>query len=150
MKQLTIKEHLSQFKDLHISGVAYELIREVLLPDLLGKEISSILYWSGKNIARKYPLTSEEEIIHFFKDVGWGDLSIKEKKSNVVEFELSSDFITARNQSRKESSYHLEAGFLAQQLEQIQGIITEAYVNNHKRNNHVYFTVQSDKKDPIL
>jgi predicted hydrocarbon binding protein len=149
MKQLTIKEHLSQFENLHTTGLAYELLREVLLPDLLGKEISSILYWSGKSIARKYPLSSDEEIIQFFMDVGWGGLSIKEKKSNVIELELSGEFITARNQSRKETSYHLEAGFLAQQFEFMKGTVTEAYVENQKKKNTVYFTVKSDIKDPL-
>jgi predicted hydrocarbon binding protein len=149
MKHLTLREHLSQFEHLQTSGLAYELIREVVLPDLLGKEMSSILYWSGKNIARKYPLISEDEIIQFFKDVGWGELQIKERKSNVIEFQLSSDFITARNQSRKDSSYHLEAGFLAQQFEHIHEVVTEAYVDNQKRLNIVHITVKSDQKDPI-
>jgi predicted hydrocarbon binding protein len=149
MKQLSIKEHLSQFENLHTTGLAYELIREVLLPDLLGKELSSILYWSGKSIARKFPLSNEEEIIQFFKDVGWGELSIKEKKYSVIELELSGEFITARNQSRKVTSYHLEAGFLAQQLELMQGAVTEAYVENQKKHNNVHFTVKSDIKDPL-
>lgn len=149
MKDLSLKEHLSQFEGLHTSGVAYELIREVLLPDLLGKELPAILYWAGKSIARKYPLSTEEEVIQFFKDAGWGNLSIIEKKSNVVELELRSEFITARNHSRKETNYNLEAGFLAQQFELINQVITESYVEQKKRHNMVHITVKSDKKDTI-
>ncbi|MFZ3588377.1 YslB family protein [Bacillus sp. DJP31] len=149
MKQLTMKEQLSHFEHLHTTGLAYELIREILIPDLLGKELPSILYWSGKNIARKYPVTSEEEIKEFFRNAGWGDLSVVEIKSNGVELELRSDFITARNQSRKGSSYQLEAGFLAQQFEQLQHLVTEAYEDQNKRSNIVHFTVKWDKKDPI-
>lgn len=149
LKDFTIKEQLSQFDGLHTTGIAYELIREVLIPDLLGKELPSILYWAGKNIARKYPVTSEEDIIRFFKEAGWGDLIMKAKKSNGVEFELTGDFIKARNQSRKETSYNMEAGFIAQQYEMLNNVITEAFVEQKKRHNIVHFTVKSDRRDFI-
>ncbi|WP_246940995.1 YslB family protein [Bacillus pinisoli] len=150
MKQTSIKEQLSQFEHLHTSGLAYELIREVLLPDLLGQELPSILYWSGKNMARKYPLTSVDEIISFFEYAGWGSLSILEQKSSEIHFELSGEFITARNQSRKPTSYQLEAGFIAQQLEFIHQLVTEAFEEQKKRNNKVIFIARWDKKDPIV
>jgi predicted hydrocarbon binding protein len=150
MKPSSVKDQLSQFENLHTSGIAYELIREVLIPDLLGQELPSILYWSGKSIARKYPLSTTEEIIHFFKDAGWGDLTIQEQKSSEITFELSGDFITARNQSRKGTSYQLEAGFIAQQIEFIQQMLTEAFEEQKKRNNKVLFTARWDKKDPLI
>ncbi|MBM7660618.1 putative hydrocarbon binding protein [Bacillus mesophilus] len=150
MKQSSVKDQLSQFEHLHTSGIAYELIREILIPDLLGQELPSILYWSGKNIARKYPLSTIEEIIQFFKDAGWGELSILEQKSSEIQFELSGDFITARNQSRKGVSYQLEAGFIAQQIEFIQQMLTEAFEEQKKRHNKVLFTARWDKKDPLI
>jgi predicted hydrocarbon binding protein len=149
MKQPSVQEQLSHFENLHTSGLAYELLREILIPDLLGKELPSILYWSGKNIARKYPLSTIEEIIQFFKDAGWGELAIVDQKSSVLELELVGEFITARNQSRKCSSYQLEAGFIAQQVEHIQQMVTEAYEDQKKRSNKVHFSVKWDKKDPI-
>ncbi|MBM6619795.1 YslB family protein [Bacillus sp. RD4P76] len=129
--------------------MAYELLREVLLPDLLGKELPSILYWAGKSIARKYPVSNEEEVIQFFKDAGWGNLAITSQKANIMEFDLTSEFINARNQSRKETSYNLEAGFIAQQFEQINNVITEAFVEQKKRHNLIHITVKSDSKDNI-
>jgi predicted hydrocarbon binding protein len=150
MKQSSVKDQLSQFEHLHTSGLAYELIREVLIPDLLGQELPSILYWSGKNIARKYPLSTIEEIIQFFKDAGWGNLTIIDNKSSEIQFELAGDFITARNQSRKSTSYQLEAGFIAQQIEHIQQMVTEAFEEQKKRTNKILFTARWDKKDPIF
>ncbi|KAA0549564.1 DUF2507 domain-containing protein [Bacillus sp. BGMRC 2118] len=134
---------------MHTSGIAYELLREILLPDLLGKELPSILYWAGKSIARKYPISSDEELFQFFKDAGWGDLTITLQKSNMIEFGLTSEFIKARNQSRKETSYNLEAGFIAQQYEQMNNVITEAFVEQKKRQNLVHITVKSDSKDSL-
>lgn len=149
MNQSSIQEQLSHFENLHTSGIAYELLREILIPDILGKELPSILYWSGKSLARKSPLKSEQEIIRFFENVGWGTLSITEHKSNEIHFELVSDFITARNKSRKTVSYQLEAGFLAQQFEQIKSVVSEAYEDQKKRTNKVFFTVKWDLKDPV-
>ncbi|WP_456278073.1 YslB family protein [Bacillus sp. AK128] len=149
MKSSSVKEHLSQFEHLNTSGLAYEIIRDILIPDLLGPEMPSILYWSGKNIARKYPLTSIEEIIQFFTDAGWGSLTILEEKTSEIQFELTGEFITARNQTRKVTSYQLEAGFIAQQIEHIQQLVTEAFEEQKKRNNKVLFTVRWDKKDPL-
>jgi predicted hydrocarbon binding protein len=149
MNQSSIQEQLSQFQNLHTTGIAYELIREILIPDILGKELPAILYWSGKNLARKYPLTNDAAIIQFFESVGWGTLSITQQKNNVIQFELISDFITARNKSKKSASYQLEAGFLAQQYEQINQVVSEAYEDQKKRTNKVFFTVKWDKNDPI-
>ncbi len=148
-KQPTLVEQLSHFENLHTTGLAYELIREILVPDLLGQELPSILYWSGKNLARRFPLQTEEEIIEFFNIAGWGELSIVEIKQTSVEFQIRGEFITARNKSRKGTSYQLEAGFLAQQYEQLQHLVTEAYEDQKKRNNVVYITVKWDKKDPV-
>ena len=50
----------------------YELLRETLLPEILGEETPKILYWAGKHIARKYPLDSISDIIRFFPASGLG------------------------------------------------------------------------------
>ena len=34
----------------------YELMRDFLLPTILGKHEKDILYWAGKDLARKFPL----------------------------------------------------------------------------------------------
>ncbi|XRG77323.1 YslB family protein [Rossellomorea sp. GAMAL-10_SWC] len=133
----------------NISGFGYELIRNDLLNDLLGKEQNDILYWAGKMIARKYPLATFEEIIEFFDQAGWGTLTVEEEKKQEVHLTLSSELITYRDQQKKNVSYQLEAGFLAMQIQQQIDVIAETYEEQSKRGDKVKFQVKWDLKDPI-
>ncbi|MDT8859465.1 YslB family protein [Alkalihalobacillus sp. MEB130] len=121
----------------------YDLIRNDVLKDVLGKEHDSILYWIGKSLARKYPLSNEEETIHFFEKANWGILTkVKEKKQLHI-FELQAPWID----SKDERCYQLEAGFLAQQLESWYECITGATYTMKKE--LIVITVETDKRDPI-
>ena len=57
----------TSLEDVSLNAFAYELLREELLPDLIGNDLDGILYWSGRNLARKYPLETIEEVIQFFE-----------------------------------------------------------------------------------
>lgn len=58
---------IASLEDVSLNAFAYELLREEVLPDLIGKELDDILYWAGRNLARKYPLETIEEVIYFLK-----------------------------------------------------------------------------------
>ena len=58
---------ITSLEDVSLNAFAYELLREELLPDLIGNDLDGILYWSGRNLARKYPLETIEEVIQFFE-----------------------------------------------------------------------------------
>lgn len=138
----------SNSSDIPIFG--YELIREILLPSILGKETATILYWAGKDLARKFPLQSMDEIIGFFAQAGWGTLVVKVEGKNELEVELSSPVITDRLHKKDGSTtFKLEAGFLAQQIETHKGVIAECYEHPKKRANKVLFTIKWDTKDSI-
>ncbi|WP_017756048.1 YslB family protein [Calidifontibacillus oryziterrae] len=129
---------------LTIPAFGYELIREALLKDLLGKDYSSILYWSGKNLARQMPLQSLDEIISFYKKSGWGNLEIiKERKGEMI-FSLKSDWIHNRLQREGEISFHIEAGFLAEQIRNAFGHEAEAMEEQKKKTSEVIITVKWD------
>ncbi len=132
-----------------VSGFAYELLRGEVLFNLLGKEIHSILYWEGKNIANNYPMQTMDEIITFFEKAGWGNLQITNEKKNELTLELTGDLITYRSHENKEATYQLEAGFLAQQIQMQKKCITETYQQQKQRNQTVLFTVQWDPKDVV-
>lgn len=121
----------------------YELIRDTLLPELLGKEHSEILYWGGKALARNFPLESIDEIKEFFVKAGWGEVHIlKEKKSEIlIELELP------HLAGGKKASFdrHLEAGFLAEQLERLTSCPAETFITDKK--TKVLFEVHWDPKD---
>lgn len=125
----------------------YELIREILIPDILGEETPKILYWAGKSLARKYPLDSISDIIAFFKQAGWGDLAVIKEDKNEQILELWSDIIAKRIKANKNTTFQLEAGFLAQQYERQKQQITEAFEHPRKRSAKVQFTIKWDMKD---
>ena len=132
-----------------ISIFGYELIREILLPEILGKDAPEILYWAGKRLARKYPLADFDQVIDFFNQASWGQLEIKKENKNELEIELFSPLIVSRVKSKAEHIFQLEAGFLAQQMELQKGVIAEAFEHPVKKSNKVQFTVKWDIKDSL-
>lgn len=148
MKDHTIMEptiHPEEPRTITVFG--YELLREVLLPEILGKDTPEILYWAGKRIARKYPLKSFDEIVEFFSRASWGELILKNETKDELEFELISPLLVSRVKSKAEHFFQLEAGFLAQQIELQKEVIAETFEHPAKKSNKVQFTVKWDKKD---
>lgn len=132
-----------------ISIFGYELIREILLPDILGKDTPEILYWAGKHLARKYPLDDYDKIVEFFDQASWGHLVLKNETKTEMEFELTSPLLVSRVKSKAEQFFQLEAGFLAQQIERQKQVITETFEHPIKKANIVRFTVKWDQKDQL-
>lgn len=69
-----------------VNQFGYDLIRNDVLKELLGKEHDSILYWVGKTLARKNILSTVEEMIPFFEKAGWGKLSLLQEKKRIAHF----------------------------------------------------------------
>jgi predicted hydrocarbon binding protein len=133
-----------------VTAFGYELIRSILIPELLGEESDRILYWAGKSLARRFPLTSVQETIDFFKKAAWGDLSISEENKREITFELTSKLISSRFQNKSGHSYQLEAGFLAEQIQHLKERISETYdTKKHEKQHKVIFKVQWDRKGAI-
>ncbi|WP_082797313.1 YslB family protein [Neobacillus drentensis] len=128
-----------------ISIFGYELIREILLPEILGKDTPEILYWAGKRLARKFPLTDIAQIIDFFTKASWGQLEIKKESKTEIQFELFSPLIVSRVKSKAEYFFQLEAGFIAQQIELQKEAIAETFEHPVKKSNIVLFTVKWEK-----
>ncbi|WP_110111549.1 YslB family protein [Bacillus sp. CGMCC 1.16541] len=127
----------------------YTLIRDILLTDLLGKDAEQILYWSGKNIARKFPLHSSDEIVNFFSEAGWGLLTLVKADKQTIEFELSGEMVKRRIHEQVDCSFHLEGGFVAQQIQQQKQCIAESYLTMKEKAGKVFITVKWDKKDTL-
>ncbi|MEY8348736.1 YslB family protein [Bacillus cereus] len=140
---------IASLEDVSLNAFAYELLREEVLPDLIGKELDDILYWAGRNLARKYPLETIEEVTHFFEKAGWGHLSIIEHKRREMHFQLTSPLITERQKQNRHSSYQLETGFVAEQIQKQRNVVAESYEEQKKRSDSITFLVKWDVKDPI-
>ncbi|KGM44897.1 YslB family protein [Neobacillus niacini] len=133
----------------NISLFGYELIREFILPEILGKDTPEILYWAGKRLARSHPLNSFDEIIDFFSKASWGQLELKKERKDEIEFELVSPLFVSRVKSKAEHYFQIEAGFLAQQIELQKQAIAETFEHPVKKANKVLFTVKWDRKDTL-
>ncbi|MFP3472911.1 DUF2507 domain-containing protein, partial [Micrococcus sp. SIMBA_144] len=77
-------------------------------------------------MARQFPLSTREEIEEFFQRAGWGRLSIAQEKKNEITFDLHSELITERKKTSRIACYQLEAGFLAEQYQNMLHCIAEA------------------------
>jgi len=132
-----------------VSIFSKELLRDILLPDLLGKDHSQVLYWSGKQLARKFPLNNIEEIYDFFSKAGWGKLTEDKTSKKEAEYILSGPIISRRFDLNAECEFHLEAGFLAEQIQLQNKRITEASTEPKRKAGKVKFLVRWDSKDII-
>ncbi|TQR19875.1 YslB family protein [Psychrobacillus vulpis] len=130
----------------HVTSFGYELIRDHVLASILGKHEKDILYWAGKDLARKFPLYSMEEAITFFQEAGWGELLLEKTAKDTAHYTLQTLNLPQSGLSR---SHRLEAGFLAEQQQKISGYLTECYDEQLKKNGIVTFQVKWDLKTKI-
>ncbi|WP_225743581.1 DUF2507 domain-containing protein [Marinilactibacillus sp. Marseille-P9653] len=129
---------------------AITLLRDQLLPNLLGNDIKDILYWAGKELARKSPSEDEASLFSKFEQNGFGELTFVNEKKQTREYVLSGEIIEARLNKNESVSFSLEAGFLAQQLQDIHQLFTEAIFEVKPKKKQVYLYIQTDPKEPIL
>lgn len=125
-------------------GMANATMRDVLLPAILGKETDGILYWIGKDLAREYPVSSIDDLEVLFQQLGFGKLKLTKDAKLQHTFKLSGPEVTERLAIGQENtSFTLEAGFLAQELEFQLGTVTEAEVDSI-RHKEVRLFAQND------
>lgn len=129
------------------STLAVALIRDALLPEILGAD-NNILYWAGKRLARNFPIAKDEEIPVFFEQADWGELKRIKSKKDQQYFQLTGDVVKMRQKLNPRSEFLLEAGFLAETIQNQLGFITEVVIDK-KTHDSVTFLAQIDSKDAI-
>ncbi|MBD8026302.1 YslB family protein [Ureibacillus sp. Re31] len=129
-----------------VPSFGYEIIRDYLLPSILGKHEKDVLYWAGKDLARKFPCTDIQLIISFFQDAGWGVLTLEKEEKDGYIFHLTNDADLLKIEER---SFRLEAGFIAQQIQALQGCLTECFDEKREKQQQVIFTLKWDKKEKV-
>lgn len=149
MRQPSLEKQYETFRSITQSAFGAELLRHSLLPELLGKNAPSLLYWAGRQLARRYPLRDLEQIAAFFEEAGWGTLMAGEERNDELPIELSGSIIAARFSLYGSCSFQLEAGFLAEQIEQQKRLVTEAVELPAKRAGQARILVKWDRKQPI-
>ncbi len=119
----------------------YELLRDHVIPGILGKHEDDILYWAGKEIARKFPVFSVDEIPDFFNEAGWGELSLASSGKEEADYQLSERIISPATKD----SYHLESGFIAEQYQIAHGCLTECYGSRDEKTGQIVLQVRWDE-----
>ncbi|WP_191981435.1 YslB family protein [Fructilactobacillus lindneri] len=132
-------------QDLNFWGI--ELLRDNLLPDILNEDTHDILYWAGKNLAIKFPV-SLDTISTFFKQSGFGNLELLKNSDQKMVWKLSGENVEKRIKLNQDADFMLETGFLAQTKQQISGFSTEAEYHI-KFKSTVEITVISDTSKQV-
>lgn len=129
-----------------VSAFGYELIRDHVLSTILGKHEEDILYWAGKDLARKFPLFSMEETPSFFAEAGWGILELEKLSKSEAYYILTGEPEVLKIGDR---CFRLEAGFLAEQHQKTSGYLTECFEEKNAKRNHIRFHVKWDLKEKV-
>ncbi|PAV27638.1 hypothetical protein CIL05_20975 [Virgibacillus profundi] len=132
---------ISMLDELHTTGSGYDVLRYISLPELLGTQSDPLLYFMGRNLARKLEIKAMEDLYFIYEKLGWGQLElVKEKKKELV-FHLMADSVAERLQASFHTEFRLEAGFLAEAVHMIKEIDCECTEEINKKIHQVEFTV---------
>ncbi|HJA73941.1 MAG TPA: YslB family protein [Candidatus Limosilactobacillus faecipullorum] len=124
-----------------VRGINAATMRDVLLPLILGNETNGILYWIGKDLARQFPIASVSELVTLTRQLGLGNLKLVTEKNNTRIWELTGPVVEERVGIKKENtSFTLEAGFLAKEIEFQLSRLTEAKVTELKKDRVTIIT----------
>jgi len=129
------------------TGLGQMMLRDVLLPSILGTETDGILYWAGKDIARQFPVDSDDKLISLFHQLSLGTLSLIKKNSKQQIWELAGDEIIDRSKL-SHATFNFEAGLIAQQIEFQTNMVTEASVEVEKK-KAIQITVYHDSSNQV-
>lgn len=124
---------ISLLDNLNTPGAGHDVLRYVGLHDLLGEEAPELLYFMGKNLARHFELNTIDDIYYFFEKMGWGRLELVKEKKKRLTFTLLADSVVHRLKAPVKTEFRLEAGFLSESIQIINGIECECVEEiNHK------------------
>lgn len=105
-----------------------QLYRDFLLPEILGDDTATILYWAGKRISRHYDLESFKDVVEFFQMAEFGKLSKVKERRSAITFELSGQAISDRLETGSKE-FSLESGMIAEAIQKETGRSTEGEIN---------------------
>lgn len=133
----------------HPSFQGIALLRDELLPNLLKEDLSDILYWAGKELARSHAAASVDEISTLMRTLSFGALSLVEHKKSSYLFHLQGEIVHSRLKKNSQADFALETGFLAQMVQQLSEQYTEGSYTIQKKNNQIEIVLQSDRKEAL-
>ncbi|EIP2462061.1 YslB family protein [Listeria innocua] len=149
VSEMTENEQNNYEEKALVPSFGLDVLRDYLIPEILGDEAPHIMYWAGKDLARKFPLESMEEIREFFEEASFGTLSILKEKKDELRLLLEGNMVVSRFRTQENPTFKLEAGFIAEQLQTQKKLYTESYDEIDKRKKQVTIIVKWDRKETI-
>lgn len=124
------------------------ILRDVVLPDILGNDTKEILYWEGKKLFTNFldEIQNEEELINFFENSGFGQLEVKKAATKYFEFILSGDIVISRLQA-EHPEFDLETGFLCEFVQTITNSYCISSIN--LKSKSVVISIDIDHKSEV-
>lgn len=141
MTKQSINIPISELEDLYTAGAGFDILRYLALPDLLGNEAPTLLYFMGKNLARKFEINSVEDIVYLFDKLGFGHLELTKEKKKEKVFHLLADAVVLRLNGPIDVEFRLESGFLAEAIQAVEGKECECREEINRRIHQVQFSV---------
>jgi len=135
------KWSIQQLHKLNKETVGQDMLRYVTLSELLGHEKETILYFAGRTLARKIDIRSVDDLSYLFRLFRWGKLELEKEKKHKMIFYLMADEIVERLKAPYPVDFRMEAGFIAESLEQMTKRATECFESVNERLYRVQFTV---------
>lgn len=132
---------LSLLDELHTSGAGYDILRYISLPQLFGEESNTMLYFMGKNLARSFNLASLNDLYYAADKLGWGRLELVKERRKSLTFNLMADAVFHRLQASFDVDFRMEAGFIAETIQLIEGVECECVEKIHPKIHQVEFNV---------
>lgn len=125
------------------------MLRDVVIPNLLGNQASSIAYFAGRDLAQNLPV-ADDQIPVLFQQLGLGDLTLDKQKVKLRNYTLTGNPVAVRVANFKNVSFQFEAGLLAQLIQQKLGMTAEA--TSSVKGTTVSLTVGIDpsEEQPII
>src|SRR5699024_408896 len=128
---------LSLLDELHTSGAGYDVLRYISLPELLGSESNTLLYFMGRNLARKLDIKAIEDISYIFEKLGWGEIELVKEKRRELFFHLMADSVIQSLKSPFDAEFRLESGFLVETIQIIKGTECECTEEINRKNHQI-------------
>lgn len=119
--------------------VGQDVLRYVSLPNILGHEKETLLYFIGRTLAREIEMNSLDDLIYLFQKFRWGNLELIKDKKDQMLFHLMADEVVKRLQSQFETEFRMEAGFIAEAVQRLTGRPTECTESINERLYRIQF-----------
>ncbi|WP_172189383.1 DUF2507 domain-containing protein [Lentilactobacillus kribbianus] len=105
-----------------------EMLRDDLLPALLGNKVHELSYWAGKRLARSHQLKQLDDLPTFFTQFKLGNLKKTKQTNTEILWLLNGPIVASRISHVEDIDFYLEAGIIAQNIGYALKLPAEAQV----------------------